>query len=95
MSNPPTLFPTEPGCYIDGSHGHYALAELCVRYGNEIEALAGHKYSEDPESIEYDAVVWCADKVEDRWNESLPGGKYAGWEDGEFFVVEISSDLPD
>ena len=92
MKSIPQTFPTEPGCYIDGSHGHYAASELLCRFGNIEEQHIGAAYQFDPDSIDGELVCDAADAVIDRWNDSLPDTLVADWEDGEFYVSEITFD---
>lgn len=86
MSN--DTYPDKPGCYIAGNHGHYAVAELCSRYGaSRSEQHVGNCYLADPDDVSHELLVDIADKIEARWNESLPDHLVAGWWDGEFCVI--------
>lgn len=86
-------FPTEPGCYVDGSYGHYAEAELLCRFGNSLEEHIGAAYLKDPDGVDRERVSEAADKVVDRWNEALPEHKLVTWEDGELFIVQLDSGI--
>ena len=71
MSN--DTYPDKPGCYIAGNHGHYAVAELCSRYGaSRSEQHVGNCYLADPDDVSHELLVDIADKIEARWNESSP-----------------------
>ena len=86
----PTLAPdhnTEPGCYVDGTHGHHAMAQLLRTFSDDPAALAlASAYDDDPSEARLDAVTAFCDALESELNDSLPDGTAAGWLDGEFYI---------
>lgn len=84
-----TNFPTEPGCYVDGTWGHYALAEMAERFGTCEDAAVASAYRKaegNDQCVIHDTLANICDLIESDWNASLPSGLMVGWADGELFV---------
>lgn len=92
----------EPGCYVDGHNGQFALGQMVVLADSFLGTNFAHDYPRDedgslsgtygaegPWDIGNDHTELCVevgDRAEAALNAATVGG-YWTWEDGEFFLV--------
>lgn len=88
--------PLEPGCYVAGHHGQYALdamAEMAeVEFGiqSQWDVRKARFIAEEGDLITgWDIYHDTADNLLDELNEHTTGG-YWQWEDGELFLIQTT-----
>ena len=82
-----------PGCYVDGTWGHYAAArmiDVAYELGARWDTFHDDRYLADRylqgKTDELELILEAADAAEDALNSYLPDDMVAHWHDGEFFV---------
>lgn len=84
-----------PGCYVDGTYGHYATARMVLNfYSYASHPSLAERYAndytigtpEDQARLMHVVLAW-ADDIEQALSDYLaPFDLSCGWYDGEFFI---------
>lgn len=91
----------QPGCYVDGHHGHYGIArmiEVAVDIGypiaeDDAQLVADYDAHNADDGYDFDGLVWIADRATDWLNDNARlDGHYWEWNDGEFGLYEFDGD---
>ena len=88
---------TEPGCYVDGSRGIYAIPHMILwqfpgfATVSERRLVAAYERGWSVDGL-HEAASDACDAVTGRINDALPPDRLAHWDMGEFYISPMCAD---